>query len=209
MKIVPVVLLLMSGLVYGQDSLRSENQKKIEDLKKRISLLEGDDDSEAATNYSQEAYQSLQDSISYLKKELKLCSQLPSSPELQKKTSTNKTVSAQNNSETKSASFSSEELVFFEHNIYQLNAQQKRQIDQWIERNHSKINFIMIVGHADNTGSLSANEKISRQRAEAIQAYLISKHQIDQDKLLLNWFANQRPQELNGANNRRCSIALM
>lgn len=207
MRFITIILLVFSGFTYGQDSLRNENQKKIEDLKKRISLLEGDGDSEVAENASQDEYQSLQDSINFLKKELENCSKTS----MQQPAKVNNTTNEQEGytKNTTPSATNSEQLIYFEHNIYQLNSEQKKEIDAWVQKNKANLNYIMILGHADQTGSIAVNEKISRQRAEAIQAYLISKHKIDQEKLLLNWFGNNRPQTDNKSNNRRCSLSIL
>jgi outer membrane protein OmpA-like peptidoglycan-associated protein len=52
---------------------------------------------------------------------------------------------------------------------------------------------LVIEGHTDNTGAAEANQALSRQRAEAVRAYLVSTFAIDESRLEAQGFGASRP----------------
>jgi outer membrane protein OmpA-like peptidoglycan-associated protein len=69
---------------------------------------------------------------------------------------------------------------------------------------------IVIVGHADTTGDASYNEKLSRDRAEAVRNYLLTKG-VDGDRMVITGKGEAEPVASNEsaegrANNRRVEI---
>jgi len=68
--------------------------------------------------------------------------------------------------------------------------------------------IIMIAGHTDSVGSNEYNQKLSRQRADAVVEYLQNFHGVAANRLLSEGFGEERPienndTETNRANNRR------
>lgn len=67
---------------------------------------------------------------------------------------------------------------------------------------------IMIAGHTDSVGSNGYNQKLSKQRADAVVEYLYKVHGIGSDRLLSEGFGEEKPiknndTEANRAKNRR------
>jgi outer membrane protein OmpA-like peptidoglycan-associated protein len=57
---------------------------------------------------------------------------------------------------------------------------------------HPEVERVLIAGHADAQGSAAANERISRERAEAVRVYLIQKG-VEPDRLEAQGFGASRP----------------
>lgn len=55
-----------------------------------------------------------------------------------------------------------------------------------------QIERVQVEGHTDSTGSAAINKKLSRERAESVRAYLISKG-IDARRLIAKGFGPDRP----------------
>ena len=67
---------------------------------------------------------------------------------------------------------------------------------------------LQVVGHTDSQGSDSLNLKLSKQRAEAVKAFLIERHGIDSERLVVKAFGESKPIASNSngsgrAKNRR------
>ncbi len=95
-----------------------------------------------------------------------------------------------------------------------------------LEANHPPLDFIggllnkypdlkvRIEGHACNLGPEAFNMELSRQRAEAVQNYLIQKYGIKPEKFILEFYGESRPiapndSEQNREKNRRVDIYLV
>ena len=69
---------------------------------------------------------------------------------------------------------------------------------------------VEVAGHTDNTGGRALNERLSRQRAEAVKAYLVGKG-IAEDRMVTNGYAWDKPVASNRtvagrAQNRRTEL---
>ena len=66
--------------------------------------------------------------------------------------------------------------VYFDNAKAVLNKQAKAEIDQLVSKlKDIKLEVIVAVGHTDNKGSASANEKLGMRRANAVKSYLMTK----------------------------------
>jgi outer membrane protein OmpA-like peptidoglycan-associated protein len=65
---------------------------------------------------------------------------------------------------------------------------------------------LQLIGNADDAGK--DNEKLSRQRAEAVQAYLVRKG-IKKNRVAVSWAANTNPRSKSLELNRRTDIVLV
>lgn len=73
---------------------------------------------------------------------------------------------------------------------------------------HSEFRFLELAGYADPQGSKRENQQLSRQRAEAVKAYLI-RQGVSAGKLQLRFFGGSRPADKDApavASNRRVQI---
>ena len=50
-----------------------------------------------------------------------------------------------------------------------------------------------VQGHTDNVGKPAANLKLSRERAAAVKAYLVAKHNVSADRLVTSGFGDTKP----------------
>lgn len=65
--------------------------------------------------------------------------------------------------------------ILFPTNGSSLSADSKKELAQFAQKMSDMVDTdITIYGHTDNTGTAEVNERISRQRAEAVQSYLQS-----------------------------------
>lgn len=72
---------------------------------------------------------------------------------------------------------------------------------------------IIISGHTDNRGSESANIELSKRRAQAVEAYLLSK-KVDAGQIKTYWYGSARPKVSNDTEagrkaNRRVDMSLL
>ena len=70
--------------------------------------------------------------------------------------------------------------------------------------NESSISLIEISGHTDNDGSEIFNEKLSRERAQSVVNYLVSKG-IDKTRLIAKGYGESRPMDTNQTPEGRTS----
>ncbi len=98
--------------------------------------------------------------------------------------------------------------VLFEINKSELLLSSKLILDRLVKlMNNEKDLKIIISGHADKTGNKENNEKLSRQRAETCQKYLVSKG-IEADRLIIEFYGSEIEKytsngvDLNLANRR-------
>lgn len=75
-------------------------------------------------------------------------------------------------------------------------------------RQHPEITLVRIEGHTDNEGDRARNLRLSRQRAEAVKAWLVGREKIDARRLETSGLGDERPvapneTEAGRARNRR------
>ena len=73
--------------------------------------------------------------------------------------------------------------------------------------------YVVVEGHTDSTGSDTANEKLSRLRAEAVLEYLVANENVKREKIEAMGFGSQKPvapnETLQGrALNRRIDVII-
>ncbi len=70
-----------------------------------------------------------------------------------------------------------------------------------------------VLGYTDSQGSQAQNDRLSRQRAEAVKAYLVERHEIDPSRITIEGRGASDPVASNDtaagrAENRRAVIIL-
>jgi OOP family OmpA-OmpF porin len=73
--------------------------------------------------------------------------------------------------------------------------------------------YVMLVGYTDSIGSEEYNLGLSKRRADSAANYLISSHNISQDRIVVNYYGKANPIASNDteegrAQNRRVEIAV-
>ena len=73
--------------------------------------------------------------------------------------------------------------------------------------------YAVVNGYTDDTGDFEYNMHLSRRRAESVSEYLMYKHNIEQDRLVVLWHGDANPIASNDtdegrAKNRRVEIAI-
>lgn len=64
-----------------------------------------------------------------------------------------------------------------------------------------------VIGYTDNTGSSSAQQRISEQRAQAVKNYLVTRHGIDPSRIMTEGRGSAESTG-NGANDRRVVVII-
>lgn len=84
--------------------------------------------------------------------------------------------------------------LYFDNNVYVLNQSQKQQLDSLTKSlsNIPEAYTVEVTGHTNRTGSLKLNEKISKDRGNAVLSYLKGKH-FKTTRNSLNFFAFNQP----------------
>ncbi len=62
---------------------------------------------------------------------------------------------------------------------------------------------LMIAGHTDNTGSNIYNLSLSYQRAEAVKNYLLTQHELTEQRLVIRAYGEDQPIETNDTEQGR------
>ena len=75
-------------------------------------------------------------------------------------------------------------------------------------REHADVAVVTVEGHTDNVGVPARNKVLSKQRADAVKAWLISRGGVQPRRLLTAGWGQERPVTSNGneagrASNRR------
>lgn len=102
--------------------------------------------------------------------------------------------------------------VYFDTGKAEIKPESKAQLAEmgkYLQENRNQ--KVFIVGHTDNQGSFSTNQKLSLDRAKAVAAYLTREHGIAADRLLAQGVANLAPigsnkSEDGKAKNRRVEL---
>jgi len=198
-KVLIIVFSFFHCLVFAQknDSIMIKNQLKIEELKKRLSQLEGGK-ALSVTNCAEEnvklklALKQYEDSVTKLNKYFN------SNPNL-------------NVSERiKTAVYSN-----FDASATSTNYDGNRQLDSIINIFKSGNNYkIKLVGHADKSGQENKNLALSKERAENLKLFLINKKNISADKIITEWYGSSMPAvkdatSTNSLKNRRVEVYLI
>ena len=106
------------------------------------------------------------------------------------------------------------ENVFFELNKYNLKKESFSELNRLVVFLKKNENLkIEISGHTDNTGTAEYNKKLSQQRADAVEAYLL-KNGIDQVRLIATGYGQDKPIDDNNtdsgrARNRRVEFKVL
>lgn len=104
--------------------------------------------------------------------------------------------------------------VFFDTDSYELESESEIELNKLVEfLNENSSVKLSVDGHTDNEGSAVHNKQLSRQRAEAVRDYLISKG-IDNDRITVNGYGAEKPVADNSteegrARNRRTEITIL
>ncbi len=104
--------------------------------------------------------------------------------------------------------------VFFDSEKYNINSASKTSLDKladvFMEYPDTKI---LVVGHTDSSGSATYNMTLSKNRANAVTNYLISKGLLA-GRFTTEWFGEEQPTNDNStaegrAKNRRVNVAIL
>jgi len=73
--------------------------------------------------------------------------------------------------------------------------------------------YVVLSGYTDNVGNEDYNEGLSQRRVAAVAGYLTSKHGIDEDRIVQQWYGSDNPLVSNDteegqATNRRVEISV-
>lgn len=102
--------------------------------------------------------------------------------------------------------------VYFAFGKSQLTADGKKALDALaadIKAKGASVSSVRIAGYADRIGSATANEKLSKKRADAVRQYLVSKGVVNAQVVETRWFgdsvaATQCPKNLSKAKLIKC-----
>ncbi len=107
-------------------------------------------------------------------------------------------------------------VVPFSSGSVELSAEAKRQLNEVGEALKSKDlaqrNWL-IIGHADNIGVESRNNRLSKNRAEQVKRYLVERHGMDTKRMRVLAFGAGQPRSANDTplgrtDNRRVEIVI-
>lgn len=95
-------------------------------------------------------------------------------------------------------------LYLFNTNESKIKPQAKKELDAIVEELKKNPDFNLVVsGHTDSTGNKSLNQKLSLARADAIQAYFITKMPELKGKIRTNGYADDFPVATNATGEGR------
>lgn len=104
--------------------------------------------------------------------------------------------------------------VYFATNRHDINDQSKSNLDKLsgVMKEYADTN-ILVVGHTDSTGPYDYNMTLSKNRAESVTNYLVSKG-LSSGRFTTTWYGPDRPTHDNGtaegrAKNRRVNVAIV
>ncbi|NTU76352.1 MAG: OmpA family protein [Alphaproteobacteria bacterium] len=88
-----------------------------------------------------------------------------------------------------------ERTVYFAFGKSALTEEGKRKLDTLAEtiKSHDYIKVARVVGYADRIGKASANEKLSKKRADNVRKYLVSKGVADAKVIETRWLGDSKP----------------
>jgi OOP family OmpA-OmpF porin len=103
-------------------------------------------------------------------------------------------------------------LYLFNTNESKIKPQAKSELDRIVEELKANPAFDLVInGHTDSTGSRQLNQKLSRDRADAIKNYLTAKLPELKSKIKTNGYADEQPVATNSTtegreSNRRVEV---
>jgi len=103
-------------------------------------------------------------------------------------------------------------MVHFEFAKANLDSTAKIELDKMGEKLQQNLGYsVLIEGHTDYVGSNQYNERLGKQRADAVKSYLVSTWKIDPDRIITRSFGEEEPIAPNEtptgrAKNRRAEI---
>jgi len=103
--------------------------------------------------------------------------------------------------------------VNFKLNSDKLDADARLQLDQMVSGNNFKRYLIAVEGFTDQTGSAAYNDELSRRRADAVVAYLVSQHDIPVYRIQMVGLGKDKPVDdaktrAARAKNRRVEVTV-
>ena len=104
--------------------------------------------------------------------------------------------------------------ILFDFNRADLGPQYHAELDKVGEYLQSNPNsYAVLAGYTDSVGSEEYNLGLSRRRAESAAAYLMNSANVDQDRIVLQWFGKLNPVAANDtaegrSMNRRVEVAV-
>jgi outer membrane protein OmpA-like peptidoglycan-associated protein len=103
--------------------------------------------------------------------------------------------------------------VNFKFDSDKLDADAKQQLDQMIGGNKFKRFFVAVEGFTDKTGTAAYNADLSRRRADAVVAYLVSQHDIPVYRIQMVGLGQDKPVDdgrdrAARAKNRRVEVTV-
>jgi OOP family OmpA-OmpF porin len=106
------------------------------------------------------------------------------------------------------------ENATFDFNESEIRASDRRELDEVAEflRGQSQA-YVVLNGYTDNVGSEEYNLALSRRRAESVANYLMNRHGVDRERIVLQWYGYANPvasndTEAGRAKNRRVEMAV-
>ena len=96
--------------------------------------------------------------------------------------------------------------IYFDLGKATLQARSNRLLDQIsnVIQQHPEIEKVIIEGHTDNVGEPARNQELSKQRADAVQAYLVQKG-VKAERLETQGFGQERPLATNDTEEGRAA----
>lgn len=103
--------------------------------------------------------------------------------------------------------------VNFKFNSDKLDADAKQALDQMVTGNNYKRFYIAVEGFTDSTGNDAYNEALSKRRADAVVAYLVSQHDIPVYRIQMIGLGKDKPVDdartrAARAKNRRVEVTV-
>jgi outer membrane protein OmpA-like peptidoglycan-associated protein len=103
--------------------------------------------------------------------------------------------------------------VNFKLDSDKLDSDAKKQLDRMVSGNNYKRYFIAVEGFTDKTGSDAYNQALSRRRADAVVAYLVSQHDIPVYRIQMIGLGKDKPVDEGKdrtarAKNRRVEVTV-
>jgi OOP family OmpA-OmpF porin len=106
--------------------------------------------------------------------------------------------------------------MLFDFNLDEPRGEFRSEMDELGEFLKNKANaYAVMAGYTDSVGSEEYNLGLSRRRAESVANYLMNNYNIDQSRIVMNWYGKANPIASNDTEegrsmNRRveCAVGL-